>query len=123
MVNFPFLSSNIPSGPSYGVYISQLVRYARCCTYYAEFRYRHKLLVDRLFFQGSKVNQLRNYYLMRAAPRQVKRYKAWATVGGWVIGASSNVVKQETISTRGFLFRLRGLLVKVKSTGKQPIVY
>ena len=30
IVNFPFLSSNIPSGPSYGVYISQLIRYARC---------------------------------------------------------------------------------------------
>ena len=28
-VNFPFLSSDIPSGPSYGVYISQLIRYAR----------------------------------------------------------------------------------------------
>ena len=27
IVNFPFLSSNIPSGPSYGVYISQLKRY------------------------------------------------------------------------------------------------
>ena len=29
IVNFPFLSSNIPSNPSYGVYISQLIRYAR----------------------------------------------------------------------------------------------
>ena len=28
IVNFPFLSSNIPSGPSYRVYISQLIRYA-----------------------------------------------------------------------------------------------
>ena len=28
IVNFPFLSSNIPSGPSYGVYISQIIRYA-----------------------------------------------------------------------------------------------
>ena len=28
IVNFPFLSSNIPSGPSYGVYILQLIRYA-----------------------------------------------------------------------------------------------
>ena len=26
VVNFPFFSSNIPSGPSHGVYISQLVR-------------------------------------------------------------------------------------------------
>ena len=30
IVNFPFLSSNIPSGPTYGVYTSQLIRYARC---------------------------------------------------------------------------------------------
>ena len=34
IVNFPFLSSNIPSGPSYGVHISQLIRYARCCSHY-----------------------------------------------------------------------------------------
>ena len=33
IVNFPSLSSNIPSGPSYGVYILQLIRYARCCLY------------------------------------------------------------------------------------------
>ena len=34
IVNFPFLSSNILSIPSYGVYISQLIKYARCCSYY-----------------------------------------------------------------------------------------
>ena len=28
VVNFPFLFSNIPSSPSYGVYISQLIKYA-----------------------------------------------------------------------------------------------
>ena len=28
IVNFPFLSSSIPSGPSHGVYILQLIRYA-----------------------------------------------------------------------------------------------
>ena len=33
IVNFPFLSSNVPYGPSYGVYISQLIRYARCCSH------------------------------------------------------------------------------------------
>ena len=52
IVNFPYLSSNIPSGPSYGVYISQLIRYARCCSDYDDFRYRHKCLVDRLLSQG-----------------------------------------------------------------------
>ena len=29
IVNFPFLSSNIPSASAYGVYVSQLIRYAR----------------------------------------------------------------------------------------------
>ena len=32
IVNFPFLSSNILLGPSYGVYISQLIRYAQFCS-------------------------------------------------------------------------------------------
>ena len=58
IVNFPFLSSNIPSGPSYGVYISQLIRYARCCSHYDDFRYRHKCLVDRLLSQGYKALRL-----------------------------------------------------------------
>ena len=31
IVNFPFMSSNIPSAPAYCVYTSQLIRYARCC--------------------------------------------------------------------------------------------
>ena len=58
IVNFPFLSSNIPSGPSYGVYISQLIRYARCCSHYEDFRYRHKCLVDRLLSQGCRALSL-----------------------------------------------------------------
>ena len=52
IVNFPFLSSNIPSSPSYGVYSSQLIRYAQCCSHYDDFIYRHKWLVDRLLSQG-----------------------------------------------------------------------
>ena len=61
-VNFPFLSSNIQSSPSYGVYISQLIRYARCCSYYDDFRYHHKLLVDRLLSQGYEAKCLRNSF-------------------------------------------------------------
>ena len=30
--NFPWLNGDIPTLPLYGVYISQLVRFARCCT-------------------------------------------------------------------------------------------
>ena len=34
VTNFPFLSSNIPSSQAYGVFISQLIRYARDCFSY-----------------------------------------------------------------------------------------
>ena len=45
IVNFPFMSSNIPSAPAYGVYASQLIRYARCCSSYSDFLIRHRGLV------------------------------------------------------------------------------
>ena len=50
IVNFLFPSSDIPSrfGPSNGVYNSQLIRYARCCSYFDDFRHRHKVLAERL---------------------------------------------------------------------------
>ena len=60
VVYFPFLSSNIPSSPSYGVYISMLRRNARCCSHYDDFGYRHKLLVDRLLSWGYGVKRMRN---------------------------------------------------------------
>ena len=34
ITNFPFLGSNIPSSPAYGVFISQLIWYARACSSY-----------------------------------------------------------------------------------------
>ena len=37
IVNLPFMSSNIPSAPDYGVYASQLIRYAHCCSDYSDF--------------------------------------------------------------------------------------
>ena len=37
IVNFPFICSNIPTASSYGVYISQLIRYSRACGSYQGF--------------------------------------------------------------------------------------
>jgi hypothetical protein len=36
-VIFPYTRSNIPLSPGYGVYISQLIRYARACSTYDQF--------------------------------------------------------------------------------------
>ena len=37
IVNFPLLSGDVPRLPSYGIYISQLVRFAICCTSVLDF--------------------------------------------------------------------------------------
>ena len=78
IVNFPFLSSNIPSSPSYSVYyISQLMRYARCCSYYDDFGYCYKLLVDRLLSQGYDVKHLRNSFkkFYGRYPNLIRKYQ------------------------------------------------
>ena len=52
IVNFPFMESNIPASPTYGVYMSQLIRYSRACSQYHDFRARCRLLTDKLTTQG-----------------------------------------------------------------------
>jgi len=48
IVNFPTLSGNIPQKSSYGVFIGELVRYARACTHLFDFRTRTLILVRKL---------------------------------------------------------------------------
>ena len=48
IVILPYLSSNIPTKPAYGVYISQLVLHiGRTCTQYSGFTLRHYKLTER----------------------------------------------------------------------------
>jgi hypothetical protein len=46
IVNYPFICSNIPAAPAYGVYISQLIRYSRACGSYQDFLDRGLLLTS-----------------------------------------------------------------------------
>ena len=62
IVNFRIMSSSIPSAPAYGVYASQLIRYAHCCSNYSDFVSHHRDLVTRLLSQGCKVNRLSNTF-------------------------------------------------------------
>ena len=48
ITNFPFLSSNFPSSPAYGVFISQLIRYARAFSSYECFFLRAARLSSKL---------------------------------------------------------------------------
>ena len=62
IVNFPFVASNIPLASAYGVYTSQLIRNARCCSNYSDFLSRHRAPVTRLLSQGYRVNRLSNTF-------------------------------------------------------------
>ena len=62
IVKFSFMSSNIPSAPAYGVYASQLIHYACCCSNYSDSILHHRALVTRLLSQGHKVNHLSNTF-------------------------------------------------------------
>ena len=44
IVNFPFLDGDVPRSPSYGVYISQLIRFARVCSNVDDFNNRNLVL-------------------------------------------------------------------------------
>ena len=58
IVNYPFLDSNIPTNPAYGVYLSQLVRIGRICDKYADFIDRHLMFTRRLLKQGYRYDHL-----------------------------------------------------------------
>ena len=58
IVNFPDLSGNVPTNQSYGVFISQMVRFARCCQKFVDFTSRTLSLVERLLKQHFKYIKL-----------------------------------------------------------------
>ena len=53
IVNFPFLDGDVPRSTSYGVYISQLIRFARVFSHVDDFNTHNKLLTEKkLLRQG-----------------------------------------------------------------------
>jgi hypothetical protein len=58
IVNIPYLCSNIPASLAYGVYISQLIRYAKANSIYDKFLVRGNLLTDKLRSQGFQLSRL-----------------------------------------------------------------
>ena len=62
IVNFPWLSGDVPRLPSYGIYISQLVRFARCCTSVLDFHSKNLQITSKLFTQGYRYHKLRKTF-------------------------------------------------------------
>ena len=62
IVNFPFLDGDVLRSTSYGVYISQLIRFARASSHVADFNTRNKLLTQKLLKQGYRYHKLRKTF-------------------------------------------------------------
>ena len=62
IVNFPFLDGDAPWRTSYGVYISQLIRFARASSNFNDFNYRNKALTAKLLRQGYRYFNLRKAF-------------------------------------------------------------
>ena len=62
IVNFPFLDGDVPRTTSYGVYISQLIRFARVSSHLADFNARNKSLTAKLLQQGYRYHKLRKAF-------------------------------------------------------------
>jgi hypothetical protein len=60
IVNFPFICSNIPAGPAYAVYISQMLLYSRACGSYQDFLDRGLLITRKLLNQGFLLVKLKS---------------------------------------------------------------
>ena len=83
MVNLPFLDGDVPRRASYGVYISQLIRFARVCNHITDCA-RNKCLTARLLQQGYRYHKLpktfskfycRHYELISKYNVGLKKYK------------------------------------------------
>ena len=65
IVNFPFLDGDVPRRTSYGVYISQLIRFARASSNLSDFNYRDKALMPNFLGRAivilNFVRRLRNF--------------------------------------------------------------
>ena len=56
--DFPFSDGDVPRRASYGVYISQLIRFARVCNHVADFIPRNKCLTAKLLQHGYGYHKL-----------------------------------------------------------------
>ena len=62
IVNFPHLDGDVPRATSYGVYISQLIRFSRACSSVDDFNNRNLLMTEKLLTQGYRYHKLRKTF-------------------------------------------------------------
>ena len=62
IANCPFLDGDVPRSTSYGVYICQLIRFARVSSHVAIFSARNKSLIAKFLQQGYRYHKIRKTF-------------------------------------------------------------
>ena len=62
VTSFPFLDGDVPRRTSYGVYISQFIRFAGASSNVNDFNCRNKALIAKLLRQGYHYHKLRKTF-------------------------------------------------------------
>ena len=62
IVNFPWFSGDDSRYPSYGVILSQLFRFARCCTSVSDFHSKSLQITFKLLTHGYRYHKLRKTF-------------------------------------------------------------
>ena len=65
ILNFPFLDGDVPRSTSYGVNISQLIRFARASSHVADYNTRNTWLTQKLLNRG---------YLYHKLPKTISKF-------------------------------------------------
>ena len=62
LLNFLILDGDVPRSTSYGVNISQPIRFTRASSHFTDFNTRNKLLTQKLLKQGYRYHKLRKTF-------------------------------------------------------------
>ena len=62
IVNFPFLDGDVPRSTSYGIYVSQLIRFARVSNHVDDFYTRNNVLTAKLLRQEYRYHKIRKAF-------------------------------------------------------------
>lgn len=62
IINYPFLCGNVPRRQSYGVFLSQIIRFSRVCMIYQSFINECRILTSKLLRQGYRKETMKLYF-------------------------------------------------------------
>ena len=85
IVNFPFLVCDVPRSASYGVYISQLIRFARVSSHVDDFNTCNKVITAKLLRQGYRYNKLRKAFSKFYRRSGSTLFVLWTVLSGSIL--------------------------------------